>query len=65
MTQRELNRAVAQATGETVAEINHRGFVPLTDIPFERDPEDCIIDWDEAELLRNVALVEQRQRVLV
>ena len=30
MNQHDLNRAVAAATGETVSEISHRGFVPLT-----------------------------------
>lgn len=29
MTQRDLNRAVARATGESVQEINRRGFGPL------------------------------------
>ena len=36
MNQRDLDRAVAKATGETVAEISHRGFLPLTPIPVER-----------------------------
>ncbi len=30
MTQNDLNRAVAAATGETVSEIARLGFVPLT-----------------------------------
>ena len=33
MRQADLNRAVARATGETVSEIAHRGFVPLIDGP--------------------------------
>ena len=61
MTQRELNRAVARATGETVNEISHRGFIPLTTVPQERDPEDLIVDWDQIDLERNVALFEQPQ----
>jgi hypothetical protein len=56
MLQSELNRAVSRATGETVGEIAHRGFVPLTEVPFERDPEDLILDWDQVQLERNVAL---------
>ena len=52
MTQRELNRAVARATGETVAEIAHRGFVPLTEIPPE--PTGQTVDWDEQDAQRNV-----------
>lgn len=60
MMQHDLNRAVARATGETVLEIDRRGFVPLTGTPFERDPEDLIVDWDELELTRNVAIIEPR-----
>ena len=30
MTQNDLNRAIARATGETVTEIGRRGFQPLT-----------------------------------
>ncbi len=58
MKQSELNRAISKATGESVAEISHRGFVPLTPIPQERDPEDLILDWDRLDLERNVALVQ-------
>ena len=61
MTQAELDRAVARATGETVAEVGRRGFQPLSFDPVEPDPEDYIIDWDQLELNRNVAAVEQRQ----
>ena len=50
MTQAELNREVAQVTGETVATIDHLGFVPLTESPVEREP--LTVDWD--------ALDEQR-----
>lgn len=54
MTQNELNRAVARATGETVSEISYRGFVPLTEMPVEREPQ--WIDWDELEEERSVAV---------
>jgi hypothetical protein len=47
MNQHDLNRAVAAATGETVSEISHRGFVPLTPTPVERDP--LVVDWDEPD----------------
>jgi len=30
MTQSELNRMVAQATGETISTVSAMGFVPLT-----------------------------------
>jgi hypothetical protein len=64
MTQRELNRNVAAATGESVREIARRGFVPLSPIPVEREPEDFILDWDAYDLERNVALVDQPQSEL-
>jgi hypothetical protein len=64
MTPAELNRSVANATGESVREIARRGFVPLSTIPIERDPEDLIIDWDQFDLQRNVAVVEQPRTLL-
>jgi hypothetical protein len=44
MTQADLNRAVAAATGESVSMIDGLGFVPLTPTPFEREP--LVVDWD-------------------
>lgn len=49
MNQRELNREVAKATGETVATIDQMGFVPLEPIPYERDREPLVVDWEELE----------------
>ena len=49
MKQRELNREVAKATGETVATIDQLGFVPLEPIPYERDREPLVVDWEELE----------------
>ena len=63
MTQRELNRAVAKATGETVAEIAHRGFVPLTEIPYEREGE--TVDWDEQSANRTICSYPRRRRTPV
>ncbi len=60
MTQADLNRAVAEATGETISEIKHRGFQPLDLDPDLPDPEDLIIDWDELEQRRNIPVFEQR-----
>ena len=47
MSERELQRAVARVTGETVTEIAHRGFQE-TDLQSQRDRdlEDDRIDWD-------------------
>ncbi|REJ74270.1 MAG: hypothetical protein DWQ34_23930 [Planctomycetota bacterium] len=50
MTQSDLNRAVAHATGETVTTIRELGFVPLMPIPYEHEAdvrEPLAIDWDE------------------
>lgn len=64
MTLQQLDRMVAQATGEEVGEIRHRGFsiadpsCPLYDPePFDLPPQ--IVDWDANALSRNVALVDQ------
>ncbi len=53
MTQADLNRAVAQATGETVTTIKRLGFL-LADPDELLDPEaeelgPHVIDWDELE----------------
>ena len=72
MTQRELYRAVARATGETVDTVAELGF-GLADPRFVRhdpepydfhdvDLEDKAIDWDQHELERNVPLVPVRWR---
>lgn len=60
MTQRQLNREVAEKTGETISTIAALGFVPLTGQPYEREP--LTIDWDELDAERNVALLSQRTR---
>lgn len=44
MTQADLNREVALATGESVATIDQLGFVPLTHSPFES--ELLTVDWE-------------------
>ena len=66
MTQDTLDRAVAQATGEDLNEIRRRGFnlVDPVEVDFDPEPEDLLpemIDWDQYDLDRNVAIVEQRQ----
>ena len=54
MTQAELDRAVAQATGESLETIHDLGFVPLLPIAYERDREPLTVDWDQLELERAV-----------
>ena len=39
MTQHEIDLEVAQATGETIAEISHRGFGVADPIEVRFDPE--------------------------
>ena len=56
MTQRDLDRAVARATGECVETVSHRGFSPLAALPWEPDPEDLIVDWDAADENRRVSV---------
>ena len=54
MTQAELNREVAAATGESVSMVTQMGFVPLTPTPYERDRDPLVVDWDEVEQQRAV-----------
>ncbi len=65
MKQSELNRAISKATGESVSEIARRGFVPLTTFPFERDPEDLVLDWDLLQAEQNTALFRQSEPLAV
>ena len=58
MTQNELNRAVASATGETVSEISSRGFSPLPDDPYDSGLEP--IDWDWLDQSRSVTVLPSR-----
>jgi hypothetical protein len=54
MTQAQLNREVAAATGESVRTIAQLGFVPLTSVPQEWDREPLVVDWDEVDAQRDV-----------
>ena len=54
MTQAEMNREVASATRESISTISKMGFSPLTPVPFERDREPLVVDWDKAEQRRAV-----------
>lgn len=57
MTQTEVNRAVARATGESVTTIKRLGFLiadPNIDVE-DGDDEDLgpyVLDWDELDELR-------------
>jgi hypothetical protein len=62
MTQRQLNRFVAAATGEDVREIRRRGFsiVEPNNIDFDPEPNDLppqVVDWDEVDSLRRCGAI--------
>ena len=59
MTQAELNREVARATGESVRTIAARGFSLLTPTPVEREP--LVVDWDEVQADRHVEMFPPRR----
>lgn len=58
MTQRDLNRAIARATGDDINTIARLGFVELRDIPFESEGPH-IVDWDALDAERGVAVIPQ------
>ena len=60
MTQSELNRMVAQATGETITTISGRGFLPFAGIPYEREPR--TVDWDAPDHHRSISLQSRCKR---
>jgi len=59
MTQAELDRAVAAATGETLGTVRHRGF-SIVEVP---EPAPRIVDWDELDAAR-VGLLPDLRRSL-
>ena len=61
MTQRDLNRAVARATGETVDTIEQMGFGPLDESPGEPGPN--TIDWDADDDARLAMRSVRRRRL--
>jgi len=54
MTQAELNREVAEATGETCGTIAQLGFSPLWPKAYERDREPLTVHWDAVDARREV-----------
>ncbi len=64
MTQRDINRAVARATGESIRTINNMGFVPLTAGPVEHERRPLVVDWDELHSQRESCFPQRsRQRL--
>ena len=66
MTQMQLEQLVARATGEDIRAIRERGFSvadPL-EVNFDPEPDNLppqVVDWDEVDLERNLAVVPQRR----
>jgi hypothetical protein len=61
MTQSELNRAVARATGENLRVISRLGFGLADPVFVEHDPEPCdvearCLDWDAVDSERCLAV---------
>ena len=59
MTQAQLNRAVAHATGESIRTIGDLGFSLLTNDFEDREP--LVGDWDELDV-RRYRVFPQRMR---
>ncbi|QDU96237.1 hypothetical protein [Lignipirellula cremea] len=64
MTQDQLDQCVANATGESLGDIRRMGFslADPAESNFDPEPDDRmrqIVDWDQCDLERNVALVDQ------
>jgi len=61
MTQRDLNRAVARATGESVDTIEQMGFGPLAEAAGDLGPH--TIDWDADDDARLAMRSVRRRRL--
>ena len=66
MTQSDLNRAVARATGETVRTIASRGFSLADPVAVDYAPHPCSIeekmDGDEPDVRQGAAALPSRGR---
>ena len=54
MTQAELYRQIAEATGESIRTVAEMGFVPLTRGPVESDRDPLTVDWDALDASREM-----------
>ena len=57
MTQTQLDRAVAEVTGETLCTVRNRGFgiADPPEVNFDPEPHDrapLVVDWDELDIER-------------
>ena len=67
MTQRDLNTAVAVATGESLPEIRRRGFgiADPSEVHFDPEPSDvppAWLDWDQNDTVEPVRHVRRRRK---
>jgi len=66
MTQRDLERQVARATGESLRTVTRRGFsvveleAPRFDPEPNRPPQ--VVDWDAVAALRSSTFASRRRR---
>ncbi len=49
MTQRQVDHAVARATGESLSTIRHLGFTEQTEGPLDVERRPLVLDWDGAD----------------
>lgn len=64
MTQRQLDRSVARATGESLREIRRRGFSIADPLDPAYDPDPVapqVVDWDQAQPGRSLPFAPQRR----
>ena len=54
MTQSEMYRQIAEATGESIRTVAEMGFVPLTVGPCELDRDPLVVDWDDVDASREM-----------
>jgi hypothetical protein len=63
MTQQEIDSALHSIIGESLNEIRRRGFSLADPMDVDFDPEPYngpdLIDWDDLELRRNIAVVDR------
>jgi len=67
MTQRDLDSAVAVATGESLPEIRRRGFsiADPTEVHFDPEPSDvppAWLDWDQNDTVEPERRVRRRRK---
>jgi hypothetical protein len=68
MTQRELDCAVAVATGESLPEVRRHGFSIADPVDVDFDPEPCDLppqwlDWEEVQAVDSVRPVCRRRHL--